>query len=109
MSETKRAITVIGSYHSARLGEPEDCRGCHNADWGDYLLDGLCTNCREKEVLELRARIAKLENALDPFAQAGLRVKDMSIGERKHFHADDHISTSALIEAAAALGDPKKE
>ena len=62
-----------------------------------------------KEIATLRARVAELENALDPFAQAGLRVKDMSIGERKHFHADDHISTSALIEAAAALGDPKKE
>ena len=61
-----------------------------------------------EELAALRARLAVLENALDPFAQAGLRVKDMSIGERKHFHADDHISTSALIEAAAALGEKKE-
>lgn len=38
-------ISLVGSHTHTRIAEPQDCISCHNANWGDVLVNGICGRC----------------------------------------------------------------
>ena len=45
MEET-RTIKRVGNYSTSQADQ-EDCKHCHNADYGTVIIDGLCLACYE--------------------------------------------------------------
>jgi len=42
--ESRLSIKIVGNY-MYKQGEPFDCKLCHNADWGDVIIDNICGKC----------------------------------------------------------------
>ena len=54
----------------------------------------------EAQLSAILARLAEAEMVIAPFALAGDKLLDMTIGERTHFHPDDCVSRINLEMAA---------
>ena len=58
--ETKLKIRVVGSY-TINVADQEDCKRCHNANYGDVIVEDICGKCllevynaaQQKDALDL--------------------------------------------------------
>jgi hypothetical protein len=42
--ETRLEVRIVGNY-SIPTADQTDCKHCHNADYGDALIEGICGRC----------------------------------------------------------------
>lgn len=42
--ETKLKVRVVG-YYTVNIADPKDCKRCHNANYGDVMVDDICGQC----------------------------------------------------------------
>ena len=61
MTESTLKIRTVGSYVYSPIAQPKDCTRCHNADWADVLIEGICGKCRIAIEDDLQKRIEELE------------------------------------------------
>jgi len=59
--ESELKVRIVGNY-SVPIAKKEDCTCCHDADWGDVTVEGICGRClleayheREKQCVEASA------------------------------------------------------
>ncbi len=57
MEET-RIIKRVGNY-STTQAKPTDCILCQNALWGTVIIDNVCLECMEKDLIRQVANIIK--------------------------------------------------
>ncbi len=85
--ESMLSIRIVGNY-GFKQGDPEDCIICHNADWGDVIIEGICGKC--------------LHHHRD--STLGLWATDQVMNDTIHFHKDSGNTLDELSMMAYAEG-----
>jgi len=63
MTDSSSANVIqVGSYAQMRVAEPKDCKSCKNADFGDFLYNGVCGKCLERMAINYHAGLVKIAN-----------------------------------------------
>ena len=61
MTDSSSANVIqVGSYAQMRVAEPKDCKSCKNADFGDFLYNGICGKCLTKAVTIYAVALLKI-------------------------------------------------
>jgi len=64
------SIKRVGSYSALEPCVPEDCVQCGHAEWGDVLVDGVCTRCLQSDIFKLKLNIVEADRIISLY---GLR------------------------------------
>ena len=62
--ESQLKVRIVGAY-SVPFADQNECDVCHNADWGDVMVEGICGRCLLARNADLLAAAEALLDRLD--------------------------------------------
>lgn len=83
----------------SRWAEPEYCTECHNADYGDVLIEGVCGKCLLLNIVALAAELARLQRVVSTAELINAEAQLKNDNESKSLS----ISNNLLRDLADAL------
>lgn len=60
-----REIKTVGTYTNSGFVSPQDCTVCHNALYGDIIIDGICSACTNSQNETNKPQVPDLQDVLD--------------------------------------------
>ena len=63
-------VEMVGSFTAPKGNAmPEDCTRCHNAEWGNIVVNGVCVKCLVKDNTTIREAGEKMAERLRALQQ----------------------------------------